>query len=223
MKDLFAKKIPNSKLGFTLIELLVVLAVMGILTGVMIVNIAGTRGVRDLKIAQSQLVTNLRKIQSHTLSSRNISSNIPAQFYLMKFDRNSPRQYTIQAIYDVRTAPKLADLETIKFPENITLLSVNPIEIDREPLGLSGNDQKPASCALVAFKAPFAKVIMNDGCSFANFVNDDYAKIKDFIANNDLLTASTDSIMTVKLYEPQKGTSKTVTINGVSGLISFQQ
>jgi prepilin-type N-terminal cleavage/methylation domain-containing protein len=217
------KQMSQIKAGFTIIELLVVISIMGILSGLMIVNFAGLRGARNLKIAQNQLVTGLRKIQSYTLSSRNISSNVPAQFYLIKFDRNNPRQYIIQAIYNVTTAPKLIDIETVKLPDGIKLAVTDPIEIDRQPLGPSINDQKPSTCALVAFRAPFAKVIMNDGCSYANFINDDYTKIKDFVANNDSITASSDSVMTIKLYEEQKGTVRTVTVNGISGLIGFQQ
>ncbi len=208
--------------GFTLIELLVVIAIMGILAGFMVLNIAGQRGPRNLKIAQSQQVTNIRKIQSYTLSSRNLSANIPAAFYVIKFDRSKPRQYIIQAMYDITSAPKLTDIETINFPENVSLADVNPIEIDREPTGSSGNDQKPALCALAAFKLPYAKIINNDGCTFSNFNNDDYAKIKNFVTNNDTITVSADSIMTIKLYEKQSSLTKTVTINGISGLISFQ-
>lgn len=208
--------------GFTLIELMVVITIMGLILSVFVANISGQQSARNSKIAQSLLVTNLRKIQSYTLSSRNVFPNVPAQYYLMKIELSSSTQYTIQAIYDVSVSPKLKDVEIIKLPNLIKFASstaTSPFFIDRVPLGASGNDQAPSSCVLIAFRAPFGKAILNNGCTFSNFVNDDYAKIKDFVSNDDSLTSSTDSILTIGLMETKNNTSKYVRVNAVNGSI----
>src|SRR5438105_10754499 len=105
--------------GFTLIELLVVIFIMGLLAGLLTLNLAGQRVARNIQIAQNQLVSNIRKIQGYTLSSRNVSQNQPAEYYVMKFDLANPYQYTIQAIYNVGSSPTLANVEVIKFPTDI--------------------------------------------------------------------------------------------------------
>ena len=70
MKQKYSKT--KYQLGFTLIELLVVISIMGILATLMIVNFAGQRVSRSLLLAKNETVTNIRKVQSYTLSSKNI-------------------------------------------------------------------------------------------------------------------------------------------------------
>lgn len=196
--------------GFTLIELMVVVTVMILLTSAMVINLAGQRAGRDIKIAQNQLVSNLRKIQSYTLSARATPSGNYAQYYLMKFDLNKPNQYTIQAIYNVSSVPQyLENVETITLPFNIELAAVNasvnpavyPVSISRPNLPAVQNytttyPPQHMNCALVAFAAPFGKVFLNDGCSQGGVVgnpstigsdssSDDYKKILQFVNNID--------------------------------------
>ena len=115
--------------GFTLIELIVVVAILGIVLGLVTVNIAGQRNARNLNIAQNELISNIRKIQSYTLSARNVFGNQPASYYVMKFDLANPTQYTIQSMYDVTVSPKIRDIETINLPKGITFSGINPIQI----------------------------------------------------------------------------------------------
>ena len=217
--------------GFTLIELMVVLTIFGVLIGILLVNLAGQRLPRNIKIAQNELVTNLRKLQSYTLSSRAIFGNQPAQFYVMKLDLAQPEQYTVQAIYDVSTAPKLADnLEVIHLPQGIRLAASNAFQIDRPPIGGSPDsyDSPPTTinnCLLVAFKLPFGKVISNNGCSQTSppfQIGDDYGKIKDFEINSVFNTASENSSIAIQLTDEAGTLAKTVTINGILGVISAQ-
>jgi prepilin-type N-terminal cleavage/methylation domain-containing protein len=233
--------------GFTLIELMVVIAIMVILASAMVINLAGQRAARDVKIAQNQLVSNLRKIQSYTLSSRILSAGTPAQYYIMKFDTAKPNQYTIQAMYNVNSSPQyVQDVETVLLPNNIILAAVNtsvnpgvyPVSISRANAPTIQNyTQTGLSCALVAFAAPFGKVFINDGCAPTSFTSpysvtstDDYEKILNFVSNTNCsgvygqpfgCTVSTDSIMTITLTDTEKTVSKTVTVNGVTGAVIF--
>jgi len=217
--------------GFTLIELLVVISIMGLLSMAMIANLAGQRVSRNIKIAQNELVTNIRKIQSFTLSSRNLPNNQAVQYYVLKFDLATPTQYKIQAMYNVSNSPaQLADVETVKFPLNIRLAAasgiVNPLQIDR-PSPLSAQvPAYPSGCALVSFATPFAKTFMNNGCGIAAAPNintgDDYQNVINFLTNTSAGSASSNSIMTITLTDVANTMTKKIIINGITGGVSFQ-
>jgi len=206
--------------GFTLMELLVTLSIMGILSSIMIVNFAGQRTRQKLKIAQNELITNFRKIQSFALSSKNIEGSQPVQYYLIKFDLNRPFEYKIQAMYDVRSQPELIDVETVRFPEGIRLAQTNPITITRSVVPTS---YQPASCALVVFSLPFAKTYMSYGCTEDSWNpnTDDYKKVINFVVNTNNYPISTDSQMVINLSDKDGTIFRSVTVEGVTGLISF--
>jgi hypothetical protein len=217
------------------------MAIMAILASVILVNLAAQRAVRDMKIAQNLLVSNIRKIQSYTLSSHVLSGGQLAQYYVVKFDLSKPKQYTLQAVYDVSSTPKLADIEVINFPPGIQLDTAQPIRIDRSENPAIRYLDPNTGCAIASFGAPFGKVLFNDGCALTQpnnlptlYPNDDYyAKIINFQtnvacdgnngspANPAICTVSADSTMTIKLISATGATSyKTVTINGITGAVS---
>jgi len=220
--------------GFTLIELLVVLAIMGIMLGLILANIAGQRGKRNLKIAQNELVSNIRKIQSYTLSARDVRPGVSPQYYLIKFDLNKPNQYFIQAIYDVENGGKVTNIESVKLPDGVRLADYSSANCLDSAICITNRpgilpSQTPSACALLAFKAPFAKIITNDNCSPASLPADpyditnatnDYTEIKNFTSNGG--SASSDATMVIKLFELQSKTTRTISVNGLSGLITFQ-
>lgn len=232
-------QISNKNDGFTLIELMVVLSIFAVLLGAMFVNLAGLRGARNLKIAQSELVSNIRKIQSYTLSSRAINGTIPAQFYLLKLDAAVPDRYTIQALYDVTSTPKLyTNIETIMLPQGIKIASTTssfPFIIDRPPIGGTADSYDsppaPANCVLIAYKLPYGNNIFANGCSPSNpstnpYVltdSDDYVRLKNFAANSPTNSVSNNSILTVTLSTTDNKLSRTVIINGINGTVTFSQ
>ncbi len=213
-------QVPSPNLGFTLIELLVVLSIMGLLLTLITVDLNGQRANRNLVIAQNELVTNLKGLQSYTLSSRNINGSQPVQYYIAKFDRTYPDQYTLQAIYNAASAPVLRDIQTVKFPSGVKLS-----DIFITPAG-SANAKIPTGCALVAFRLPFAKIIMNNGCSHPTDATpwdpaDDYQKILNF-AQNSGESPYGDSNMEINIVYSQSALAKKVTIKGMAGTILFQ-
>lgn len=222
------KGVPKNSAGFTLMELIVVVAIMVMMTASLTINLAGQRASRDIRIAQSQLVSNLRKIQGYTLSARTAPGGQSVQYYAMKFDYSKPGRYTLQAIYDVSSSPKVQDIETVVLPQNINLTALNPIVISRSN---APTTQIPTGCALIVFSAPFAKVFFNSSCTQAAWdaSNDDYAKVVNFIRNIDCdvngnpttCSVSTDSFMTINLTDVRNTLFKSVTINGITGNITF--
>jgi len=245
IKDAKQAGLVKSGAGFTLIELMTVVTIMVILAAVMIINLAGQRTRRDLNIAQNQLVSYIRQAQSYTLSARTLPNGQPVQFYALKFDMATPTQYTLEAISNVSSSPQLTDIQVIKFPANIQIATVTPgtypIVIDRTAAndtfytfaGSSTPLQAIASggCALLAFAAPFGKVIFNGGCTQSGWDpnNDDYEKIVNFQTNvvcnsfnsPQTCSASTDSIMTIILSDSGKTVSKTVNVNAITGVVTF--
>src|ERR1039458_864437 len=121
--------------GFTLIELMVVIAIMAILASVLVLNLAGQRSKRDVQISENELVSNIRQIQSSTLSARTLPSGQSVQFYILKFDLSKPGQYKIQAAYNVSSNPLFADVQTITLPPDVVIAATSsgsyPITIDR--------------------------------------------------------------------------------------------
>ena len=191
----------ESERGFTLTELLVVLAIMGVFFGLILANYAGMRGKRDIKIAQNELTTNIRKVQSYALSSRDTSVG-PVKLYVLKFDTTNPSQYLIEAVqtdYSLTTP-----LETVNLPTGVTIESVTLAQ----PLG--GTETKPP-CLQVAYALPFNKMYADSECVI-EFTVRDLGIIGDY----------DDSLVTITLVESQTGTTKTVTINGVSGVVDVQ-
>jgi prepilin-type N-terminal cleavage/methylation domain-containing protein len=236
-------KIQNSSCGFTLIELMVVISIMVILATTLIINLAGQRSSRDVRIAENQLVTNIRKVQSYTLSARSLPGGQDVQYYVLKFNLSTPDRYTIQAVYNVNASPQMQDIETVLLPPNIIIASTtantSAISISRSLNPTTQTLQSSPLCALIAFAAPFGKVIFNDGCSPASgypvpytlgLPDDYYAKIVNFEGNAacsgsygtpSICTASTDSIMSITIRDTYNTVSKTVTINGITGSVSF--
>jgi prepilin-type N-terminal cleavage/methylation domain-containing protein len=190
---------PNQSAGFTIIELLVVISIMGIFLSLILVNFARNRGVRDLRISYNELTTNIRKVQSYVLASRDTSVG-PAKYYVLKFDKAMPSQYMIEAI---QTNGELTTpIETIKLPSGVTISSIAL----QQPIG-TGVSPDP-NCIQVGFAMPFNKIYADQDCAIDLLVRD-----TGNLSNFD------DSLITITLRESQGGSTRTVTINGVTGLI----
>ncbi len=209
----------KSKSGFTIVELMVVITIMVLILTAFLLNLNAGRSARNLNIALNQLVTNIRKVQSYTLSGRNITPGLTADYYVMKFDYPTTTSYTIQAIYNTTSTPTVTTVETVKLPPGITFSGVATIT---RPGSLVPSSYA-SSCALLAYKLPFGRILMNNGCdvNIAFPDQDDYVKIVNFVSNTDNYTVSSDSNLSVILTNDKKAT-KTVTVYGSTGRVDFQ-
>jgi len=193
--------------GFTLIELLVVISIMGLMSTLLVINFNGQRGIRNLKIAQSQLVTNIRKTQSYVLSARDVAPvngiTAPGKYYLLKFDKNS-NQYSIQS---VDTAYNLnSSVETDVLPQGITISNLKYTTA-------AGVDSFPLS-AQAAYASPYAKLYVytseDTGCVGATtFVT--------VSQNPGCMLNLTNRQLVITLQDQNSTATKTVTIYGISG------
>jgi type II secretory pathway pseudopilin PulG len=206
----------KNQYAFTVIELMVVVTIMMLMLSAMILNLNAGRSARNLTIAQNQLVSNLRKIQSYTLSGRNLSSGLAADFYILRVDSLYPSQYKIQAIYNSTVSPKVADVETITLPAGISFSG--KIIINRP----DNNTPINADCALLGYKLPFGRILMSENCNQDSFfpTNDDYVKLVNFVSNTTNYSVSSDGNMVLTLTN-DKGSIKTIKIFGSTGRIDF--
>ena len=196
---------PDNIKGFTLIEMLVVIGIMAMILGLFLVNFSGLEGARNLKIAQNQLVTDLRKIQSYTLSSRNVStSGKPARYYMIKFDISTPTAYTIQAIDNASSAS--VDLQTIALPKTsqISSLSLQP----------STGSAVSATCVQVAFSLPFGRVFMD----YPQIDPQSKCDIAYVFKNSADFTNYKNIVLTISIRDTSANppVQKNVEINGIS-------
>lgn len=133
----------HSNLGFTLIELLVIISIILVIAGAVIVNFAGQRESRSLIIARNETITNLRKVQAFTLSSRTLPSGNGAKFYIVSFN-DGASTYNVRAI---NNSYELEQIEEIDFPGDVL--------VDTLTTG---------DCMQVIFSAPFGTMYTSESC-----------------------------------------------------------
>ncbi len=157
MKQKYSKT--KYQLGFTLIELLVVISIMGILATLMIVNFAGQRVSRSLLLAKNETVTNIRKVQSYTLSSKNIFEDVPAKYYVIHFESGSGIYY-IDAIDNTYKYHSITDkgalpgvLESITLPGDLYFSDLR-VALSTDPEGKSQSYR----CLDIIISTPFGKM-----------------------------------------------------------------
>ena len=204
----------DAQKGFTIIELLVVISIMATMAGLFLVNFAGTRGPRNLRLAQNELVTNIRKIQSYTLSARDVNSTNAARYYILRLIQGS-NTYEMQAIgvnkstsvqtyYDGSSAA-VDFIERFRMPSGISALSV---------VNSAGTTVNPTPlCVQTGFSLPFAKTYVeyNPVSSSCNFLT-----VTSTAANLD---AKANHTLTITLRDAASNTTRQVVVRGVTGSV----
>jgi hypothetical protein len=104
-------------------------------------------------------------------------------------------------------------LETYQLPSGIQVSST-PVTIYRSPYSTQA-----ASCGLVAFKAPFARIYLNSGCIFNNFADDDYNSLLQFAVNTENSHTSIDSYAVIQIIDSNSQKSRWVMVRGVTGVV----
>jgi prepilin-type N-terminal cleavage/methylation domain-containing protein len=194
--------------GFTIIEIIVVVAMMAILATVVTISFNRQRNQRNITLAQNETVTNIRKVQSYMLSSRNLPSGEAAKFYIIKFEKNV-NYYTVQAVDNQYNFH--GNLERISLPNgvvlgNITLQGAIP-------------DLNP-DCIQLIFGAPFGQMYINyhevDACDATG--QDTITTLRDPVAIFDY----TKALATITLSNPDANLNNNIVINTISGRIHAQ-
>jgi prepilin-type N-terminal cleavage/methylation domain-containing protein len=88
---------PKDQQGFTLIELIVVISIMVTLTSMFLLNYGDLGKKRAVTLAKNNVVSDLRKMQSFALSSRDIRTGVLAGDYGVSFSTATPSAYNLIA------------------------------------------------------------------------------------------------------------------------------
>lgn len=146
--------------GFTVTELLVVFLIMILLSSLVIINWNKQTPTRNLTLGQNELITNIRKVQSYAVSSRNINTTLAAKYYVMRFERGAS-DYTISAVdSDGNYVP---NLETVKLPQGIVTSTLTLVPT-------SGTTTTP-NCTFIIFSVIYGKAYFGgDSTCSSNYV-----------------------------------------------------
>lgn len=195
--------------GFTLIELMLVVSITIMITTVIVIDFSRQRAVRSMVLAKNETVTNLRKIQSYMLSSRNIAPGVPAKFYIAKFENNSTQigattnSFSVQAIDNELNFHD--NLEIITLPTGVTYNSL------RVAVG-DGTSSVSYPCVQIIFSAPYGKTYVRgaEAC--------DAGTTKNILSDPIALSYLTES--SASLWLAINGTTGgSININPVTGQI----
>lgn len=198
--------------GFTLMELLVVIGIMVLLATVLIINYNRQRGVRNLKIAQNELITNLRKTQSYILSARNSpSTGLPAKFYILRLGTvgaGTPAVNSIYRIQNIDTNYAFGDPEQLLLPQGIV---ISGITVAR------GGTFVQAQCAQLMFSSPFGRLYTYYRTSDNNCGS--IVVTDGVVQSPSQLLGLVDSTVTITLQDTKSLATRTVVVSGVSGKV----
>lgn len=212
------QKLQNTKIkaaGFTVIELLVVLAIFAVLIGLFMVNFAGLRGPRNLRIAQNELSSSIRKVQSYVLSARSIpvTGNPAPKFYIMKFRLSTTTGYVIQAVDSTYTS--YPSIESPTFPKGISYQSTPPGSLFVTDLDGTNIITNPL-CVQVVFALPFGRIYIDDVASGTD------CNISPKLNDPGYLASISNRIFKVTLKDPASLQTRSVILNGVTGTVTMQ-
>jgi prepilin-type N-terminal cleavage/methylation domain-containing protein len=197
------KQNPKKQSGFTLIELIVVISIMLMAFGLVLTGLNQQRIKRSVNIAQNETTTNIRKVQSYMLSSRNIGSK-PVKYYIVQFKENATT-YTIRAVDSDYTY--YPNVETVRLTDGVVVFDM--VLTDRT--GLIKSTDQNGQCAQLIFAAPFGKVYMdNTSCD---------SGIIQVLKNPVSMVDMTDAVLDISLKHPNGTLIRTMTINGFSNKV----
>lgn len=183
--------------GFTIIEVLVVVSIMGILLSVVIANFGGSREKNNVTYAKNNLVSTLHKIQSFSLSSRDISPGCPANSYQVVFNTTTDNlTYKVEGTGNSTCSTPVTQ-EIVRLPAGVHISNISVTRAD--------NTVTLAPSSTVYFMVPYGKVAMIYSGGQASTPTKEY---------ND--------IMTITLSTASGSLSTNVYINGITGNITAQ-
>jgi prepilin-type N-terminal cleavage/methylation domain-containing protein len=186
------KKLRNKSKGFTLIELIVTISIMAILTSALILNFGTINKKRSLIAGRNTFVSDLRKAQSYSLSSRDISPGVHASAYGLSINTlTSPQTYSFIADDNAPT-PNRTIISTGKLPTNVKFEAISVIRSDFTINFVTD--------LTVLFKSPYARIVQ----SYLGSTNEK------------------DSTTNITLSTQDESATATITIDGISGNISVQ-
>jgi prepilin-type N-terminal cleavage/methylation domain-containing protein len=196
----------RAQAGFTLVELLVTISILALFYGLIMANFSVWRGPQYVKVAASELATNINKLHSYSLSARSLNQT-PVNYYIVQFDIGTTHAtYPIQAITATTPNPTFVNpVETVRFPGLVYVQELS--YTDR-----SNVVTKPA-CVQVVFALPYGRTYIDPACSFKSGSTSKLLGELDNLANTKL---------SIVLARPGISNTKTVTVDAATGRVEIQ-
>lgn len=170
---------------------------MGILLSVVIANFGNSRQKNNVTYGKNNLVSNLHKIQSFSLSSRDVSLGCPANSYQIVFNTTTtPQTYTVAGTGN-SSCSSATTLETVRLPGAVYISNISITRAD--------NTVTTGPSSTVFFTVPYGKVAMIYSGGSASIPTKEY---------NDIMIitlSSSDGSRTANIY-----------VNGITGNITSQ-
>lgn len=183
--------------GFTIIELLVVCAIMAVVATIGIMNWNSQRSARTLTIAQNELITNIRKVQSYAVSSRNTPAGDAAKYYVIEVSENTS---TLPVYAVVGQNYSLSAVETIILPTDV---KISALSVAGQSAGYVAPSTK---CVDIVFSVTYGKTY---------FVSCDV--LGDTLPSFPTLAPLSN--FNLSLNVTHKGASKGVSVYGLNGKV----
>ena len=134
--------------GFSLIELIAVIAIMGIASTIVIAQYSDSRDSKALFLGAKQIANDVRTAQNYAFGALAVGGTNPG--YGIRFS-NGSSSYIIFADKDdnkTRKADGDEDIQTVNFPEGVTVQS----------LKVDGSDTDPVD---IVFTSPYGEACIN--------------------------------------------------------------
>ncbi len=183
----------SNQKGFTLIELMVTTGMMLLLLSVIIANFGSLGKTRNLNIAKNNTISDIRRVQSLALASKDVSTGIPSGYYGLRFDTQTPSLYSF--ISQDNTGLDQTIITTSKLPPNVRLTSISVLKANGATVLPSAID--------IYFKTTYGRV-------FVTYSGNSASGLKE---GDDVITLTytslVDNISTV-----------TMVINGITGNVN---
>ncbi len=196
------------QLGFTVVELLVVFIIMVLLSSLVVINWNSQKPTRSLVIAQNELITNIRKVQSYAVSSRNISTGVSAKYYLMKFGP-SGNNYTVEAI-DANGKMVSSPIEQINLPSPLTFSKISLVN--------SSGSTTDYSCAYAIFSVVYGKTYFYGGIPLDGDICT-AAEMEALVADPVNLAKQSAYDLILSVSYPQTGAVKSIRMDSQTGRV----
>lgn len=186
--------------GFTLIEMITTIAIMALILSLTISNIRGTDPARNVLLAQSNLISDLHKVQTYAVNSADYAVGItPASAWGISLSTLSPSNYTIQTTDNTLNA-NVQTVSTVNLPTNVR---VTALQVDRS----NGGGSFCPSSVIIQFTVPYGRV----GASYVGTPCSGGGTLRETLEPNDVIT--------VTVSAATGSPSQTIVINGISGNI----
>lgn len=180
--------------GFTIIELMVTISIMVILLTVVIANFGTGNQKRNLTIGRNVMMSDIRKAQSLSISSKDISPSHPASSYSITMNKSSNnRSYSL--VGKDNSIP--ANQSTIISPTLPTNTYIKTITINKQ----DGGTIVISNTLNVEFLVPYGRIAMSYDNSNGKELND---------------------IATITLSTADNTKTLDIVVNGVVGTIYTQ-